>query len=273
MRLRKIRLELERLGEFFPRVLFEFLPDHELRGNEMRGGGIRREPEHRGECRHGFIRLSRLNIGVAEHIADFNRIQPRLRGALEPWQRLAHFARKIIALRQKQDRFAICGAVLGLGSQGLLKQLCGLGVLVLPISPESALVLAATDRRGAASAHCEKAVQLGRGCASAHYHLGVEDWLGQEPDRSIPELEAAVKLRSAEGDYRYRLGPAYNSVGHYDQAVRELAEAAKQQPKNAAIWNELGLAHQKSGDLPKAVESYRRAVELDPKYADARNNL
>src|SRR5436190_1183207 len=84
--------------------------------------------------------------------------------------------------------------------------------------------------------------------ASAHYHLGVLYWLEQDPNTSIPLLEAAVRLAPRQFDYRYRLGVAFRDVGHYSEAVREMKAAVELQPRNADAWNACGLALQKNGD-------------------------
>jgi len=63
------------------------------------------------------------------------------------------------------------------------------------IEDEVGFLLAAMNRRTEAITHFEKAIELDSKWAPAHYHLGVAFWLAEDPERSIPELESAARLR------------------------------------------------------------------------------
>src|SRR5436853_6691010 len=67
------------------------------------------------------------------------------------------------------------------------------------LDPKSALIeehigflLAVLKRHEAAIPHFIKALELNPTFAPAHYHLGVAYWLQQDPNRSIPQLQAAA---------------------------------------------------------------------------------
>ena len=59
------------------------------------------------------------------------------------------------------------------------------------------------------------------------FGLGASLWLSQQTDPAVRALQKAVALAPDQGDYRFRLGSAYNETGHYAEAIPELRRAAR----------------------------------------------
>src|SRR5262245_19436936 len=62
------------------------------------------------------------------------------------------------------------------------------------IQDEIGFLLVVLNRREEAMRSFERAIELDQQFAPARYHLGVAYWLQQDPNRSIPQLQAAVAL-------------------------------------------------------------------------------
>src|SRR5579859_3509454 len=108
-------------------------------------------------------------------------------------------------------------------------------------------ILAATNRAPEAIPHFEQAVKLDPNYAAGFYHLGVALWLEKQIDPAVRAMQKAAALAPGQGDYRLRLGVAYNETGHYEDALVELTAAIKSLPKSALAWQNLALANQRLG--------------------------
>ena len=64
-----------------------------------------------------------------------------------------------------------------------------------------------------AISHFESSIKLNADYASAHYHLGVALWNGEQRERALSELQTAAKLDPKNFDYQNRLGMAYQRSG------------------------------------------------------------
>jgi uncharacterized protein (TIGR03435 family) len=96
--LRNLRVEFHGARQFLLRELFEFLPNHELRGEQMRRGRFNRYAEHSGESSSRFYRLPLLNVAVAQHIEDLVDADPVIDSLLKPGSSFRHTRRQIITL-------------------------------------------------------------------------------------------------------------------------------------------------------------------------------
>src|SRR5579863_8856896 len=73
-------------------------------------------------------------------------------------------------------------------------------------------LLASTDRTADALPHFRRATELDPKMAQAWYHLGVALWLSKQADASMHALQRAATLAPDNGEYRFRLGSAYNET-------------------------------------------------------------
>ena len=89
------------------------------------------------------------------------------------------------------------------------------------LNPNAAVVqdhigflLAVLNRREEAIPYFVRAIELDQHFASAHYHLGVAYLIQRDPNRGIPELQAAVEAAPNNFDYRFYLGRSLNDTAH-----------------------------------------------------------
>jgi protein O-GlcNAc transferase len=134
-------------------------------------------------------------------------------------------------------------------------------------------LLAVLGESAGAHEHFKQAISIDPGYAPAHYHLGAADWLADEKQEAIRELEIAVHLKPATSEYRYRLGIAYLNLSDFDKASDELKQATNLDGAGEPAWRSLAQALQAKGDLLTAISAYQRALQLKDDDDDARNEL
>jgi len=90
-------------------------------------------------------------------------------------------------------------------------------------------------------------------------------------ETAAEKLEAASRLRPADGDVLYLLGMTYGFQGHYDAAADALHRAQKLQPQNDEIA--LGLIRLSAwqGDFDRAAADADRFLQLHPDNLEVRN--
>jgi protein O-GlcNAc transferase len=137
-----------------------------------------------------------------------------------------------------------------------------------PVTAESedriGFLYAVLQQQSDAQAHFEKSLQIDRGYAPAHYHLGALLWNSGQQDQGLNELQTAAKLDPNVFDYRYRLGSAYLRLNRFDDAIPELKQAVAVNQASVPAWTDLGRALQQKGDLAGAVDAFEKAATLDP---------
>src|SRR5438552_1331433 len=113
-------------------------------------------------------------------------------------------------------------------------------------------------------AHVDREIELDSNWAPAHYHLGVALWLVENPNRSIPELDAAARVN---------IGFAYLQQAALDKAVAQLKGVIADHPALAIAHYNLGVALKQKDDLDAARKELARALELDPRLSEAHYTL
>ncbi len=105
--------------------------------------------------------------------------------------------------------------------------------------------------------------------ADALHVLAVAVHLQRKPDRAVPLLVRATKLRPDDATLWNSLGNARRLAGDAIEAARCFERSLELDPEAAATWYNLGHLRQLQGEPAEAVAPLRRAVELDPEVFDA----
>lgn len=90
----------------------------------------------------------------------------------------------------------------------------------------------------------------------------------QDPNKAIPYLAAALKVKPQNADYLHMLGLAYRRTKKLKQAL-DLMTRASALKEDAKIEFDLGVLYRRMEQPLKAIQHYEKAVQLDPKFANA----
>lgn len=98
-------------------------------------------------------------------------------------------------------------------------------------------------------------------------------YIGQDYDRQVAHLEAAVARDPSSAVLHNNLGGLYFAAGHGEAAQRELEAAARLAPDDPVVVTNLGRLHARAGRSREAAVLLERALAIDPYSADARLDL
>jgi tetratricopeptide (TPR) repeat protein len=112
-----------------------------------------------------------------------------------------------------------------------------------------------------------RAMVLNANLLAPHLFTGLAWYQLSKPDSSVPELETAVRLNSADVLARTWLGYAYVAQARYDAATNEFQQVTRLAPDNIDAWYALGqdwleLGRERTLDLLKAAPNGGRAWQL-----------
>src|SRR5262249_15766908 len=100
--------------------------------------------------------------------------------------------------------------------------------------------------------------------AGAHHMMGKTHFMLGEFQKSVSELETALKIKPNDFDVAYTLGLAYLKQRQlipakqiYDQLVKKLGD----RPQLRIVF---GRAYRETGFLSESIEEFKTAVALDP---------
>jgi protein O-mannosyl-transferase len=107
----------------------------------------------------------------------------------------------------------------------------------------------------------------------AHHNLGVILADAGRTAESVPEYEAAIRLKPDYTEAHYNFGNALSAEGRTSEAVAQYEEALRLKPDYAQAHNNLGAALSTEGRIAEAIAQYEEAVRLEPDFAQAHYNL
>jgi len=118
----------------------------------------------------------------------------------------------------------------------------------------------------------DQAIRLDPKGAPAYYIRGVAYRMQGDYDRAIRDFDSAIRLDPKDGSsYRDR-GNAYAGKGDNDRAVRDYDQAIRLDPKDGSAYRNRGNAYAGKGDHDRAIRDYDQAIRLDPKNSFAYNS-
>jgi tetratricopeptide (TPR) repeat protein len=97
-----------------------------------------------------------------------------------------------------------------------------------------------------------------------HNPLGKAYEADGQYDKSVNELQEAIKLNSREESYYFDLGYVLLLHQNFDVAIRLLEPATKIFEKSAQLMLTLGIAYYGQRKFPEAVDAFLRTAELAP---------
>ncbi|HEU5341000.1 tetratricopeptide repeat protein [Edaphobacter sp.] len=102
------------------------------------------------------------------------------------------------------------------------------------------------DMTGAAAAS-QRAIVLNPNLFAPHLFFGLAQYHLLGPDRAVPELEKAVRLKGSDVLAHQWLGYAYVAQLRYDAAVKQFRSVCGLDPKNVDAWYALGQSYLQLG--------------------------
>jgi tetratricopeptide (TPR) repeat protein len=102
----------------------------------------------------------------------------------------------------------------------------------------------------------------GQGGSEAHRMLGVAYWLSAEHERSIEQLEEAVRLSPMDDRARLMLARVVEETGDTGRAERLLVETIKAIPSSGRAHFRLGRLYEASNRIEDAVREYEAAIGI-----------
>jgi tetratricopeptide (TPR) repeat protein len=100
------------------------------------------------------------------------------------------------------------------------------------------------------------------GSSEAHRMLGVAYWLSAEHERSIEQLEEAVRMSPKDERSRLMLARVLEETGETGRAEKLLAETAKAIPSSARAHFRLGRLYAAANRAEDAVREYETAIGI-----------
>jgi len=100
--------------------------------------------------------------------------------------------------------------------------------------------------------------------SEAHRLLGVAYWADGQDDKSIAQLNAAIRLASHDERSRIALADVLIDTGRFAQAEQSLKETVQAIPDSGLAHYRLGQLHQTLTMLPQAVHEFETAAGLGP---------
>ena len=100
------------------------------------------------------------------------------------------------------------------------------------------------------------------GSSEAHRMLGVAYWLSAEHERSVEQLEQAVRLSPMDERSRLMLARVLEETGDTERAEKLLTETAKAIPSSARAHFRLGRLYEAANRIEDAVREYEAAIDI-----------
>ena len=106
-----------------------------------------------------------------------------------------------------------------------------------------------------------------------HQYLAAAYLYAEQPDKAIPELEAAIRLAPPSAVLQYKLAGALDKTGRGDEAFEHYQAALKLDDNSAQTHNDFAALLMDRHQDAEARRQLERAVQLDPNLANAEANL
>ncbi len=105
--------------------------------------------------------------------------------------------------------------------------------------------------------------EIGANTAQFHLLMGKADYNRGDPDKAIPEFQAAAKIDPNLPFLHYNWGRAYVSIHQYEEAKAEFLKDIAVEPEIPYNYEELGRVYDKLGDDVLAEQNFQKALKLD----------
>jgi Tfp pilus assembly protein PilF len=102
-----------------------------------------------------------------------------------------------------------------------------------------------------------------------HFQNAMAEFVGQNYEKSIEELNRAVELDSEFKLAFLSRGSAYLKLERFKEARQDFDRVIEIDPTHARAYHLRGLVNEKIGENESALEDFDKAVELDPEYGAA----
>jgi tetratricopeptide (TPR) repeat protein len=130
----------------------------------------------------------------------------------------------------------------------------------------------AADKAGQ-NAVSEKAwgrlTEIGADTAQFHMLMGKAYYNRGDPDKAIPEFEAAEKLDPNLPFLHYNWGRAYVFINQYEEAKAQFLKDVALEPEIPYSYDELARVYDKLGDDTQAEANYQKALKLNSQVPDS----
>ena len=106
-----------------------------------------------------------------------------------------------------------------------------------------------------------------------HQYLAAAYLYAEQPDKAIPELEAAIRLAPPAAPLQYKLAGALEKTGRGDEAVEHYQAALQLDDNSAQTHNDFAVLLMSRRQDAEARRQLERALQIDPNLANAEANL
>ena len=89
----------------------------------------------------------------------------------------------------------------------------------------------------------------------------------REYDRAIADYSQAIRLDPKYDEGYHNRGSAWDDKGEFDRAIADYNEAIRLRPRDSNHYNGRGNAWDNKGEYDLAIADYNEAIRLDPKYS------
>jgi tetratricopeptide (TPR) repeat protein len=119
----------------------------------------------------------------------------------------------------------------------------------------------------------QKAIELVRNDAEAHYELGITLQELFRLSDAVESYKKAIVIKPKYAEAHYNLGNTLKELGKLEDAEASYKKAIAVKPYYAKAHYNLGITLQELARLVDAEASYRKAISIKPELAEAHYNL
>jgi len=127
------------------------------------------------------------------------------------------------------------------------------------------------DKADQSIAACDRVISgatvSGPGRAAAFSNRCGWWWTKRQPERALPDCDAAIRLDPGTAAAYINRGNAYLSKGDAERALGDYDEAIRRDPKSAWAFNSRGNFYKTNNDAARALADFDASIRLDPYYA------
>ena len=142
-----------------------------------------------------------------------------------------------------------------------------------PAHLRAAIALAQQTQRDRSIAEMQLAMRYENGDPTPSYELGRLYQAISSHDRAVDAFTHSLSIRKDQISALGLRGESYIALKNYPAAIADLRMVAAANPRNPAARVRIGMIFEQTGDVDGAIVEYKAAVEIDPKQYVALNNL
>jgi len=160
---------------------------------------------------------------------------------------------------------------------GLFIRFAALCVIATPafadsqVDLEQCKLVGGLDKADQSIAACDRVIAdpkvIGPGLAAAFSNRCGWWWIKRQPERALPDCDAAIRLDPGTAVTYINRGNAYLSKGDAERALGDYDEAIRRDQKSAWAFNSRGNFYKNSNDAARALADFDASIRLDPYYA------